>query len=346
MRIAAFTGGATIPSGRFRVEQFVAPLAARGLAVDVFASRAGAYPPPGKSARPWWLARTIAERVPNVARSWRYDVTLLQREMVSTLATLERFTRSPRVFDVDDAIWLYRGGGFVRRIARGVDLVIAGNDFLAEYFRRLHPDVEVLPTAVDTERFCPAAAARHDDTIVVGWSGTRGGYLYFDPVVPALAELLRRYPNVRLRFVSDAPPPFSGLDPARVDWIPWSPETEVTGVQSFDVGLMPLVDTDWDRGKCSYKMLLYMACGVTPVVSPIGMNVDVLAASPTPVGMSAWTTGEWLAALSALVEDEAMRRSMADEARRVVVDRYSVSALAPRLAGLLQRVARAAGRVA
>lgn len=338
LRVAAFTGGRTVPSGRFRVEQFVTPLRRAGIDMHVFPSRVGAFPPRAKAARPWWLVRTLLDRVPAVLASHRHDVTLLQREMVSTLDTLERFTGRPRVLDVDDAIWLYRGGGFVRRIAARCDAVICGNSYLAEYFRRLHPVVHELATAVDTDRFRPGDGSSRGEEFVIGWSGTSGGYEYFGPVVPALVEIFRRYPRARFRVVSDAPPPFAELDPARVDYMRWSPVTEVSGVQGFDVGLMPLVDTPWDRGKCSYKMLLYMACGVPPVVSPIGMNVDVLAAGR--VGLPASTTAEWVAALSALIEEPGVRRAMGDEARRVVVERYSVSALAPRLARVLHGVTR------
>ncbi len=337
LRVAALTGGRTVPSARFRVEQFVAPLRASGVALDLFPSHVGAYPPASAVRRPWWLARTLADRVPAVLASHRYDVTLLQRELVSTLSTLERFTGSPRVFDVDDAIWLYRGGAFVRRIVRRCDAVMCGNGYLAEYFRRLHENVVELPTAVDTERFTPAVRPRIDDAVVIGWSGTSGGYVYFAPVVPALAEVMRRYPQVRLRIVSNHPPDFPELDGSRVDFIPWSETTEVSASRGFDIGIMPLVDSEWDRGKCSYKMLLYMACGLPSVVSPIGMNVDVL--SMGPVGLPAMTTAEWVSSLSELVEDAALRGHMGREARRVVVERFSLTALAPRLAAVLREVA-------
>jgi glycosyltransferase involved in cell wall biosynthesis len=335
MRVAAFTGGRTVPSTRFRVEQLREPLGRRGITVDSFVARFGSYPPPSRLARPAWLAATLADRLPGVLRSRQYDVTLLQRELVSTLETWERFTGRPRVLDVDDALWLYRGGGFIRRIAAGCDAVICGNAYLAEHFGAWNTQVHIVPTAVDTARFTPAPAADAGRP-VIGWSGTSSNFPYLLDIEDALGAVLDARPEVIVRAVANAPPPFRMLPRDRVEFIPWSPATEVSGVQTMTVGVMPLPDTEWVRGKCSFKMLLYMACGIPAVVSPVGMNREVLALGT--VGIGASTRAEWVEALLALVDEPARARTIGVEGRRVAERVFAVERIADDVASVLRGV--------
>jgi glycosyltransferase involved in cell wall biosynthesis len=341
LHVAALTGDIRVPSARFRVGQFVGPLHALGVDLRWWPAPVSNYPPRRTALRPLWLPITAAARLPSVAATWAADVTLLQRELVSTLATLEGLTRRPRVLDVDDAIWMRRGGGFAARIARGCELVIAGNDHVADWFAPHCRHVEVLPTAVDTKRFRPrdvAGVADDDGRVVVGWSGTSSNLTFLTGIEGALARVLRERPRCRLAVCSDAPPRFAAVPADRVDFEPWRPATEAGFFRRLDVGLMPLTDDDWTRGKCSYKMLLYLACGAPVVVSPVGMNAQVLAQAD--VGFGAATDVAWADALIALIDDAALRRRMGRAGIDLVAARYSVDALAPRLAGLLEDVAR------
>jgi glycosyltransferase involved in cell wall biosynthesis len=335
IRVAAFAGGRTVPSARFRVSQLVAPLRAHGIAMTPCLARFGTYPPRARLARPFWLAATLADRLPDVLRSHRFDVTFLQRELVSTLETWERLTRRPRVLDVDDAVWLHRGGGFIRRIARRCDAVICGNAFLAEYFAGVLRAVHVVPTAVDTARFTPRGGPRTD--AIIGWSGSASGLPYLHAIEDALAAVLEARPAARLRVVCDAAPRFGRLPPGRVEFVPWSPHTEVTALQDLAVGLMPLPDTDWERGKCSFKMLLYMACGVPVVVSPVGMNREVLGLGR--VGLAAGEPGAWVDAIVGVLDDPPMAAAMGAEGRRVVERHFAVDRIAAQVAAVLHGVA-------
>src|SRR5947208_2937091 len=136
VHVAAYTPGRFAPSARFRVRQHIAPLSRMNIEVHEFAPRLGTYPSGPKMFRPLWAGASIVERFPAVLASGKYDVTLLQRELLSTFVTLEPFTRPPRVLDIDDAIWVMRGGTFARRLAEMSDAVICGNPFIMEWFNR------------------------------------------------------------------------------------------------------------------------------------------------------------------------------------------------------------------
>lgn len=341
LNVAAITGGRDVPSARFRVRQYILALHSHGVCLTEFQSRTSAYPPPQRWQRPAWAALRLAEMAGVALRSRRYDVTLLQREMLSTLATLERWSGRPRVLDVDDAIHLYRDGATAKTLAMQCDRIICGNPHLAEIYRQWNRDVVVLPTAVDTERYCPAVPCTSDsnrDVIVLGWIGTSANLRYLQDIESALVTVLKQHPNAVLHVVCDKPPQMSMIEPARVQYTPWSVASEVAAIQSFSIGLMPLEDSPWARGKCSFKMLQYMACGLPVVVSPIGMNNDVLKLGD--IGYGADTVSKWVDALVHLVEDEAARLRLGANGRQIALRAFSVAALAPRLAGLLSSTGR------
>jgi glycosyltransferase involved in cell wall biosynthesis len=329
--VAAFTGGEHVPSARFRVRQYVPRLASLGIELRERWPGFGAYPPPWKALRPAWLAGTLAQRLPQLIKSWRADVVLLQREMVSTVPTFERLTCRPRVVDIDDAVHLYRGGLAARRLAELADLVVVGNAWLADIWKSWNVSVEILPTAVDTTLYKPVPLP---DQPVIGWIGSAGNLHYLDRIAPALAEVVRRFPGTTLAVCCDRPPNLSNV---RVRYVPWSADMEADFVASITIGIMPLEDGLWERGKCSFKMLQYMAVGRPCVVSPVGMNKQVL--SEAELGLAATSPDEWTQALSTLLDDRAVAERMGEAGRALAEARYSVAVLAPRLAELLRRLA-------
>lgn len=334
LHVIAFTGGATVPAARFRVRQYTPALGAMGVAVEESHGALGAYPPRSRLLRPAWAVGALLERVPAVLASRRADVVLLQRELLSTLYTLEGLTGRPRVVDVDDAIHLFRGGRTARRLAQACDLVIAGNPWLAEVYGAWNRSVAVLPTAVDTDAL---TATPYPAEPVVGWIGTSGNLRYLYAVEDALAAVLERFPRARLLVCCDAPVSFTRLPAGRVETLPWSPGVEPAFFARIAAGLMPLADGAWERGKCAFKMLQYMASARPVVVSPVGMNADVLGHGD--VGYGARGRDEWVDSLSALLVDPDRAAAMGERGRAVVEEQYSLSALAPRLAALLRGVA-------
>ena len=326
LKVAAFTGGGNVPSARYRIRQYINRLAKEGVDISEFAAPLGGYPPKNRIIRPLWGIATLATRLPGIMQSYRYDLTLLQREMLSTFLTLEPLTKRPRLLDVDDAIWLNRRDDFAMRLAQQCDGIICGNAFLAEQFNQWNPSVTIIPTAVDADRYKQVMAVEEP---VIGWSGTSGGFKYIYTIESALVEVLEKIPGAKLRIVSDAMPSFHKIPKSRIDYIRWSPENEVHAIQGMAVGIMPLEDSLWERGKCSFKMLTYMACGVPVVVSPIGMNVEIL--SHGNVGVGAQTEEDWVGALAFLLEDAGRRIEMGKVGRQVVLEKYSVDVLAPKL---------------
>ena len=331
LQVAAFTAGATAPGARFRVRQHIGLLATCRIAVTEHWPGLGAYPPANRLIRPAWLIGTLAQRLPQLIAASRTDVTLLQRELVATLPTLEGLTRRPRLVDIDDAVHLFRGGIAARHLARLADLVVVGNAWLAEVWRRWHPAVEILPTAVDTGRY---TVARLPERPVIGWIGTGGNLRYLRAIAPALAAVVRRFPEIEVAVCSDRPPEIAELP---VRYVPWSEPVEAGFLAAISIGVMPLDDGDWERGKCSFKMLQYLAAGRPVVVSPVGMNAELLREAE--LGLAARTHQAWVEALSSLLADRAAAARMGGAGRALAERRYSVLALAPQLADLLRRLA-------
>lgn len=335
LQVAALTQGTRVPSTRFRVVQHIDALAKLGLETVHLTARYSAYPPTGSLKRVGWLPMAMADAARRALQANDADVCLLQRELVSTLHTAEPLIRSPIAFDVDDAIFLHRRGQALDVIAKRAALVICGNSFLADHYSRLG-EVHILPTAVDTSRFIPAQAS--PDRPVIGWSGSSSGFGYLESIQDALRIILERFPTAVFSVVADRPPHLPALPNAQVRFTPWRADTEVQELQSFTVGIMPLSDTPWSRGKCSFKMLTYMAVGLPVVVSPVGMNFEVIALGDC--GLAATSRDDWVDALSVVLGESARSRAMGSIGRRIVETHFSQDVIAPRLAMLLRRASQ------
>ena len=332
-RVSAFTGGSAVPSARFRVRQYIPAVRKFGVLLEERAATIGAYPPVRwRALRPAWGTAALMLRSVDLAAARRADVTLLQREMISGLYTLERFTRRPRVLDVDDAIWIGRGRRAAECLARSCELVICGNDYLAAHCSQWNGRVVVLPTAVDTERYSPAASEDRDRPII-GWCGTGSTLRYLIAIEDALLDILAAHPQARLRIIADVRPRLARLPPERWEFVRWSAETEVEALRGISIGLMPMEESEWCLGKCSYKMLLYMSCARPVVVTPWGMNADILRMDA--VGLGARSTADWMDAIDALLRDAPRRLTLGRNGRAVVAAHFSLQRLAPAFAGHL-----------
>lgn len=328
---AFLTQGHYVPSSRFRVEQYIPLL--RSLNVDsvVLDAKFGAYPPMLKIMRYPWAVAALLDSYARVSRANDFDVVFLQRELISTLYSAERFLRKPYVFDVDDSIFLNARGLGVNKIASSARMIVVGNRNLAEYFSDFG-EVVIIPTPVDTEYFSPGQSS-HSSVVVLGWTGSSSGLKYLYEIEPALAAIMAKYPEVMLKVVSDLPPNFDLLPNERVCFEQWTKAREVDVLREFSIGLMPLPDSHWERGKCSFKMLTYMSVGKPVVVSPVGMNKELL--DMATIGLGASSCEEWIDALSCLIEDNGLCSSFGLAGRRLAVQHFDTRMQARRLAEVL-----------
>jgi len=332
LKVACHTGGKNIPSARYRVRQLIPALQGHGIDMREFIPLVSSYPPRQYWLRPLWALAALSTRTPAVLATHCYDLTFLQRELISTFYTLEPLIKHPLVFDVDDAIFLHRRGWIAKKIAQKSDLVICGNDYLANIFAQWNKKVVVIPTAVDTARFVPVSKKK-TERYIIGWIGSSSNIKYLYQIERALSEVFKLRSDVCLRVISDFAPKFQMISEENVEFIQWSPEVEVRGIQEMTIGIMPLEDSAWARGKCSYKMLQYMACGIPVVVSPVGMNSQVL--SMGEVGLQARSLKEWKEALIELLSNTKKREYMAKTGRKIVDNYFSVDRIACVLADCL-----------
>ena len=337
---------------RFRVAQYIPYLREVGFEVTISAFytpaffdvvyRRGHY---GTKAA-LFLART-ARRLRELLSVTRYDLVLLYREAIPLgPPVLERLIAArgiPIVYDFDDAIFLpnvsdaNKAIGFLKnpgRVATILKLsteVIVGNEFLAAYARRYAGSVTVIPTAVDTSRFRPRADPRRDDgELVVGWIGSPTTFPYLESLAPVLRDVAQRHRFVLKVSGAGRAVNFPGVN---VQVAPWSMRDEVTLFNSCDVGVYPLADDDWARGKCGFKAIQCMACGVPVVAAAVGVNREIIDDGIN--SFLASTHEEWVANLGRLLSESELRTRMAVAGRRTIEDRYSLHVTAPRLAAVL-----------
>ncbi len=343
MDVVAFTSGVSVPSSRMRVRQYVPSLAAKGIVVDERASRPEKYAPvPFGIPKTLWTGRMLAGRARDIPRARRADVVWLERELVFGKRTLEPWLGRPeqRVLDVDDAIWMYGSPRYSEAIAEGCAGVICGNRYLQAHYAPVAKKTWLVPTSVDTERWRrPGGARARTDarTWVIGWTGTASNFPYLYGIEDALAALMSRHADVEVLIVADRAPAWKKLEASRTRFVRWTDAGEPEAVFGMDVGVMPLADEEWAKGKCAAKMLVYMAASLPVVVSPVGVNAEVLAEDD--VGFGATSTEQWLDALERLYADRAAAHARGERAQALVERAYSVHASTEKLAAIFAEVA-------
>lgn len=277
----------------------------------------------------------------------RYDLVFLYREAIPLGPPIvERLIAArgiPIVYDFDDAIFLpnvseaNRSISFLKAPGRTAELVrrstrvVAGNSFLADYARGHNPNVTMIPTAVDTDYFVPRATAAptgHD--LRVGWIGSPTTFAYLEGLAGTLRAVAADHRFVLKVSGAGRPVHFPGL---MVEEAPWALKDEVTLFNSCDVGVYPLTDDEWSRGKCGFKAIQFMACGVPVVASAVGVNREIIKDGEN--GFLASTPQEWTAKLGRLLTDPELRAAFARAGRRTIEDRYSLRVTAPQLAAVM-----------
>ncbi|MDQ6705030.1 MAG: glycosyltransferase [Acidobacteriota bacterium] len=334
IRVAALTSSLNDPSSRFRMRQFFRPLGELGIQTVEYRPWVSKYAPSTMQL----TGLTLASRVLAVLASRRYDITWLNRELMTGRETFERFAGRPLLFDVDDAIWLTGGSpDFARRIAARSAGVIAGNRVIADYFRPHAPRVWIVPASVDTALWKPAPHAPCEHW-TVGWSGTHWNLKYLYRIEKPLSRFLSDHRDARLRVVCDRRPEFQHLRDGQWSFVRWSPENEVSSMQVMNVGIMPLEDNPWTRAKCAMKMLCYLSVGLPAIVTPVGVADEILMAGANPIGLAAWDDDAWYQHLHSLYNNRAQASAMGIAGREAVIEHYSVERSAKQLAQIFADV--------
>lgn len=258
------------------------------------------------------------------------DVVLIQKKTSFhpvELALMKRL--NPRIiFDMDDAVMLHElehhkpltGKNLIKfiRTVNHCAAVVAGNRFLAAFAEPNCKHVYELPTPIDTQRYELKDYSTPSDKVIIGWVGVRGNLHYLKRLEEVFRKLCAEFPNLYLKIVSND---FIDMDGVRIIKERWALDTEIDSLRSFDIGIMPLDDTLWARGKCGYKILQYMGVGVPAVASPVGINSEFIRHGES--GFLAASPDDWYKALKTLVAESWTRQAFGLKGRELVEQYYS-----------------------
>jgi glycosyltransferase involved in cell wall biosynthesis len=280
----------------------------------------------------------------------KYDIVFLQRDLIiHVYPLLEKMMASlnPRlIFDFDDAIYLIPPGSSespwrkwlldtkkIERIIKLARYTICGNNVLKKYAIQYSGNVTVIPTSLAPDEYeIKRDYSQREKEIVIGWIGSPFTTGYLKIVAGALKKISQRY-NVIFRIVGGKEVIMPGV---KIEEVPWKGGREAAEINNFDIGIMPLTDDEWSRGKCGFKLLQYMACGVPAIASPVGVNQEIIENGKS--GFLASTEDEWVDKLSALIEDKELRKKFGQAGRKTLENRYSTEVNAPLLKAVLEKV--------
>jgi glycosyltransferase involved in cell wall biosynthesis len=346
-------------SARYRVYQFLPYLEAAGYQCTVrpFSTPAlfQAIRSRGKQFRKAVLTATCTiRRLEDLFSVSSFDLVVIHREAFPFLMPfLEEMVldRNPNViFSFDDAIysghddrsrlnhpWLYRFkyGRGVDRVLERSKAVVAGNSTLAKHAAKFNSNVHIVPTVIDLTNYTLEGVRKFPGgRIRIGWFGSNTTSSYLQIALPALLKLERKYRNqVEFRFYGD---PSLSLGLNHASYFPFSLATEIDDLRTIDIGLMPMPDNEWTRGKCSFKAIQYMALGAPTVASPVGMASDVVQHGKN--GFLADTPEEWHSALESLINDRGLWMRMSSCARQSVEENFTIQTWGDRFRRILDGV--------
>lgn len=288
--------------------------------------------------RNYWNKLKIAVRSWNKRRNdlkrlSEFDLVVIYREARITRGiSFEKRVADigiPMLFDFDDAIWVkdmsagnkwlsfLKSSNKVKKILPLCSHVIAGNDYLAEYARQFNNNVSIVPSTIDCEKYVPMGQS--SDKVTIGWVGSHTTVKHFELVINVYRNLLKKYGDlIRFKVIGD---PLYRNEELGIIGEPWSNEREVELFNSIDIGVMPLEEDPWTKGKCGMKGLLYMSVGKPAVMSAVGMNCEIVEHGINgyiPVGEN-----EWFDVLSQLIENTALRERIGNHARQTVLEKFS-----------------------
>lgn len=334
------------PSQRFRFEQYFDLLKAKGFLFEVrpFLSLSTwqlLYKPGHTIFKTMGILRGFLSRILILPSIRHFDFVFIHRE-ASPIGPawfewlVAKVFRKKIIYDFDDAVWLpntSKENGLAARLkwhSKVLSIftwcyaISSGNEYLCNFARPFNNRVSLNPTTIDTERLHNPdryPQKTNSDRITIGWTGTHSTLKYLDFLIPVIQLLEKKFSD-RLRFmvIADKKPTFAL---SSLHFVPWSKETEVQDLLQFDIGIMPLTDDIWAKGKCGFKALQYLSLRIPAVVSPVGVNAEIVETEIS--GFVCNEPNEWITALTRLIESEVLRKKMGESGRKKVIESYSVA---------------------
>ena len=340
-------------SNRYRVEQYLPQLEAAGITYSLrpFWASAGyriLYKRGNLLKKIYYFILGTASRLIDLLCIARYDMVFIHREAYPIGGAFFEKALSligkPVIFDFDDAIFLpasshqnsfikiLKDPAKIMEIAKKSNYVIAGNNYLAEFAYRFNPNVKVIPTSIDTDRFFSKTGEGFKKEVTIGWIGSGTTIKFVYAIREAIIRLSKKYDNVIFKIIG------GDLDIENLHNIvnkPWSLSEEIEDLRSFDIGIMPMADNAWTRGKCGFKTILYMSMGIPSVCSPVGVNKEIISDGEN--GFLADGEDEWVEKLSRLIEDKDLRARIGSTGRKTIEERYSVKVNAPEFLSIIRQ---------
>lgn len=342
----------TSPGQRYRLEQWSPILEERGVEItyepfEDEALHALLYKPGLLKQKLELVTRGFIRRLATVKKARDFDIVYVFREAALLgPAFFERLIHQagiPIVFDFDDAIFVsYRSpsNGYLsylkfasktKSICRMASHVMVGNPYLAEYARQVNSHVTVIPTTIDTSKYQPLPK-RESEVPVIGWTGSYSTVQHLDTLRGALQKLAKLH-RFRLRVIGTPAYKIDGVD---VEAMSWRSETELEDLSHIDVGVMPLPNDAWSKGKCGLKALQFMALGIPTICAPVGVNTDIIQDNEN--GMLADSEDEWVEKMGQLLKSREMRERLGHAGRLTVEEKYSATTQAPRVYEIFRSV--------
>ncbi len=271
-----------------------------------------------------------------ILSAWKYDIIYMQRPMTSDSSNSTLFEKllskvnKNIIFDYDDALYVINEIK-MKSLVSIAKTCVCGNQELANFALQYNPNTFIIPTPVDTEKFLPDTKVKN--TLTIGWTGTSSNYQFFTKrMIQDIKHVLEKYSHVNFLFICNQKPD-ANID-FDYDFIPWSAETEVDDLRKIDIGLMPLTDSPWSRGKCGFKLIQYGAIGIASIGSDVGVNNQVILDTKSGFLVK---DDDWRTPLIRLIEDHELRKYFGIEARKHMLHDYSVSENYPKLKEVIQK---------
>lgn len=327
MKIAFLVTRLEKPSARYRVLQYIPILKEERYIPDIFVI-----------PKNYWGRMNLFRNMKN------FDIVFLQKKLLNIIDWHILRKNSKRlVYDFDDAVMfknsddknqvsMKRMNNFVK-MAKNVDIVIAGNEYLKDFAIKKNPKTFIIPTSIDTNRYTRRPSAIVSDSIVLGWIGSSATLFYLRRMKNVWDTIFDKFPFVKLKIVADK---FFDCDRMPVIKKQWRYEEEIADLHTFDIGLMPLTDDPWSRGKCGFKLLQYMAVGIPAVCSPVGVNREIVTDGIN--GFWANDEDEWVDKVGELIKNHQLRIEIGSRARKTVIERYSTEVSSKKILAIFNSI--------